>query len=301
MRHEMRAVLSALLVLLAATPTAGQTVDREAEYIAARQDAVADLRRLSNDCNLSSEEVQKRVYLEDARLRVRLAGQLVALLGDNPPPGFAPGPQASPSILACGLGASGLDGLVYSVEDRKALGEDARVLVTTEGLLRSWISRQRGWRGRDVAVGELLGNSTLYTLAFGAEVGLTTFARLPVHLPKDGLAVALLVEESQSRAVRPPQRIAAGTLRQGRVQLAVVTLDRGLEPIEACETALQASEAQARRAYDDRDFDAARRIEADGERGYVACWTSRVAGHPAFPAIVALAQQLVDRLSVDRR
>ncbi|MFM8988665.1 MAG: hypothetical protein ACKOUS_03160 [Alphaproteobacteria bacterium] len=268
----------------------------DGDYTAARRRAVQHLHLLSKDCRFSSDPRELRRFEdEDRRLRDELRRRLVGILGERPPAHFLGPPETNPPTLACGREHGGLDGLVYRASDRASM-----VLVTNSALLHAWLSDQKGWRRGDPSSDELIARGALYTLAFGANASVTPFYRFSLQLPVGVDGAAMLAEESQTRAVRPPQRLAIGLVRDGQIWLAMVSTAAPVTPVQACALRLARYQERARAASLNRDFRDAEKIMDQGEQAYVDCWGVEMARHPQREALTAQAQSLVDRLLADR-
>jgi hypothetical protein len=233
----------------------------------------------------------RRFEDEDKRLRDDLRRRLVGILGERPPADFPGPPEMNPSTLACGRDHGGLDGLVYRGSDRASM-----VLVTNSALLHAWLSDQTGWRRGDPSADNLIASGALYTLAFGANASVTPFYRLRLQLPVGVDGAAMLAEESQTRAVRPPQRLAIGLVRDGQIWLAMVSTAAPVTHVQACTRQLARYQEKARAASLKRDFRDAEKIMDQGEQAYVDCWSVEMARHPQREALTAQAQSIVDRL-----
>ena len=155
------------------------------------------------------------------------------------------------------------------------------------------LSDQTGWRRGDPSADNLIASGALYTLAFGANASVTPFYRSPLQLPVGVDGAAMLAEESQTRAVRPPQRLAIGLVRDGQIWLAMMST---AAPVQACTQQLARYQEKARAASLKRDFRDAEKIIDQGEQAYVDCWSVEMARHPQREALTAQAQSLVDRL-----
>jgi hypothetical protein len=266
--------------------------DPEQAYLAARDHAVAALKKLSG----------KKQETEEARLRAGLAKQLQALVG--PPLDGFPGPAAiSPeTLLADDIGFDSLDGLTFRAKDGS--GE---VLVTTDGLLRSWLQAHKDlWKG-EPAPSEpeaAFRSETFYTQAASPDAAVSIFASLPIRKP-DGAtsAIAFLAEESQDLATEPPEKLAVAVAKGGKIFIAIVKADVKPAPIDACTAVWKDFEAKSQAALkkydesglkDQKSFDDSTKLEGQGEAAFHKCWSEKAAGDPAFSALTKQAQSLAD-------
>ena len=288
----MRRLIALVLLLAAAPATAGPTPEQA--YLATRDHAVAALKKTSG----------KKQDAEDTRLRAGLQKQLQALI--NPPPldGF-PGPATiSPeTLLADDIGFDSLDGLTFRTKD-----DAGSVLVTTDGLLRSWLQAHKNfWKDEPNPPTEpeaAFRSEVFYTQAASPDAAVSIFASLPIRKP-DGAtsAVAFLVQESQDIATEPPEQMAVVVAKGGKIFIAIVTTDVKPAPIEACAAVWKDFEARSQAAlkkYDDsklkdeKSFEDSRKLEQQGEAAFHKCWSEKASGAAEFPALTKQAQALVD-------
>ncbi|SRR5579883_116575 len=280
--------LIALLILFAAL-AAGATTPEQA-YLAARDQAIAALKKTP----------EAKQDAEERRLRARLEQQLKSLV--NPPQldGF-PGPATmSPeTLLDHDEGFGALDGI-----SRRGKDPTSRVLVTTDGLLRSWLKEHKTfWEGDANPPTEpeaAFRSEVFYTQAVNDDAAFSIFADLPIRKP-DGAAsaVALLVAESQDVAVEPPGEIAVALSKGGKVFIAVVTAKAKPTPIAACDAIWKAFEAKSAAPSDSAQKDdkgAAESIDPSEQAAAAVhkCWFEKASGAPEFPALTEQAQRLID-------
>jgi hypothetical protein len=285
--------LIALVLLLAAAPAASAP-NPEQTYLAAHDHAVAALKKMSG----------KKQEAEEGRLRAALEKQLQALI--NPPPlgGFAGPAATSPeTLLADDIGFDSLDGLVLRSKD-----DSGEVLVTTDGLLRSWLLAHKGlWKDEANPPAEpeaAFRSETFYTQAASPDAAVSIFASLPIRKP-DGAAtaIAFLVQESQDVATEPPEQIAVAVAKSGKIFIAIVKADVKPAPIAACTAVWNDFESRSQAAlkkYDDsnlkdeKSFDASTKLEQQGEAAFHKCWFEKANATPEFSALTKQAQALAD-------
>jgi hypothetical protein len=284
--------LIALVFLLAAAP-AMSAPNSEQAYLAARDHAVAALKKMSG----------KKQEAEEMKLRAGLEKQLQALI--NPPPldGF-PGPATiSPeTLLADDIGFDSLDGLVLRAKD-----DAGDVLVTTDGLLRPWLQAHKDlWKDEPMPTDleAAFRSETFYTQAASPDAAVSIFASLPIRKP-DGAAtaVAFLVQESQDVATEPPEQIAIVVAKGGKIFIAIVKTNVKPAPIDACTAVWKDFEARSQAALkkydasglkDQKSFDESTKLERQGAAAFHKCWSEKASVASGFPALTKQAQALAD-------
>lgn len=287
----MRRLIALVLFLMAAPATSAPSPEQS--YLAARDHAVAALKKMSS----------KKQDTEETRLRAGLEKQLQALI--NPPTldGF-PGPAAmSPETLLIGdVGADSLDGLTFHSKD-----DASSLLVTTEALLRSWLQAHKDiWKDERLPtdLDAAFRSETFYTQAASPDAAVSIFASLPIRKP-DGAtsAVAFLAEESQDIATEPPEQIAVVVAKGGKIFIAMVKVEAKPGPIDACAAVWKDFEAKSQAALkkydasglkDQKSFDDSTKLERQGEVAFHKCWSEKASGAAEFPALTKQAQAMVD-------
>ena len=279
----MRTIL-AFLLLMASSAAGAQSPDRAPDqaYIAARERAIAELAKMA-DGQKKSEE--------DSRLLRGLEPLLRAAIGPFAiPKDFSGDVMPSPETLCCGLGIGMLDGLIV-------WGKSRRVLVTTEGLLRSWLQAHKSWWKNDpisTDPQQAFRSDAFLSLATASNWRVTPFASLPIVKPAGAtLAVAMLVMENQGFLLGPPGQIAVSVITGGKVFIAVVKATATDAPLTACGAIYDGFRTRSEAAA---GADAAR-LQEQGQAAFDKCWAERAKGERAFPALTKEAQDLADRLA----
>ncbi|CAO3427278.1 hypothetical protein [Azospirillum endophyticum] len=294
----MKAFAVALLLWTVGTAQAAAPLDG---YLAARDRYIAALNREGEAGGADSASRKE----EDARRE--LEGMLKVMVGPVTVRGFSADGRINLQTLLKELGFGMLDGIAYGEADNQRV-----VVVTTEGLLRSWLKQHRDWwpgLGRmPQDPRSALGEEDFYTQAISTEAAVARFADLPVKAPGAGFAVAMLATARQDIGLGVPDRIVLSVLQGGRVFVAVEPVAAPIAPIPTCDAVWKQHEEAARRAWKvfsalkqdettrETLFKKAAGLEAKGDRAYRRCFAQRFVKESGFQAVVQQAQALIDRL-----
>jgi hypothetical protein len=295
-----------IVLLLIAGPLAWAQSPEEA-YLAARVQAGAALEEKAKaaDAFDTTKPDGGTWYTAHDQARSILEAQLRRVLGPVPSPkGFSGAGTFSPDTLCCWQGVGMLDGIVF----QSAKGS---VLVTTEGLLRSWLKEHKNWWKDDplaIDPKAALQSSAFYTQAISADAAVTLFAPLPIHAPAGTtLAVAELALQCNGSCALPLY-VAVAVIKGGRVHVALVDATLATATPGTCDAvwkdfrdrykaAYAAYEAakETPRAYE--LLQAAGRLDTEGGAAVDKCRKSQPAGVAAFPGLTRQAQEFVDALA----
>ncbi len=275
----MRSLLSCLF-LLAAAPLAHAQTPADKAYVAAREQAVADLEARYKAL---SPPVDESAWAKEAQaVEGKLAARLRDVMAPFPLPkgfsviGFHPDP------VCCSAAAGTLDSLLLS-------NGRVRAVATTEGILKLWLG------GRDPRAA-LENDAIDYSRALNADAPLRIFAPLPVVAPPGAdLAIGRLVVKGRGSA-RLPLHIVVAVVRNGIVSLSL--FPASLEPEDAttpCDI-LWGKASERYRSAD--DFDARRDINATAGEQLEQCMKAHT-GAPLFPGLGRRAQRGVNVLVAD--
>jgi hypothetical protein len=263
----MRRVLVLLLLL---APPAWALTPEEAAYLAERDRANAAL-----EANWDQEAYDRAVETLTPRL-ARIVG---------PPPKGLAGKGEMNTTPCCGVGSGKLDGMAFG-----------DVVVTTEGLLRQWLTAQDP--PRDVAAGIDEGVG-IYTSGLVGDAAVEVYAPVPIARPAGATrATAHLALASQAGSLWPPQEIGVIVQKGDRVFLAYRKLAT-VPALPACEAVLAKGMDEARSMFQAGKREESLRLEADAETAYVDCWNAHAREAAAWPAILQQAQSLADALAAD--
>ena len=281
----MKFVLAALLLLAAAPAVATPLEDA---YVAAR-DAYVDKFAAYEAAN----DFGDQVLAEHDRALADLAAQLKTILGPVAIAGFSnEGAINLDTLFGSDEGFAMLDGLVFPSLDGKA-----SVLVTTNGLLRTWLRAHEHWWDTPTIpqdVEEALTINAFYTQAISADAAVARFATIPVEKPAGAVfAHAMLDMRSQDYAIGVPDEITAVVAKGERVYVIVAPVGTALHAIPACDDVWRDYEARSA-ASTESDEDV--RLLDEGEVAYHQCFAARAPDEAFFAPLTAETQALVDRM-----
>lgn len=283
------ALLIGLAAAVAGTP--------EEDYVAARDAATAKIKKI--EAKNPDADVSKINKSALAALEKRLQ----AIIG---PVAIKPYPEKGrmeyDSLSEGEFGADGLDGLRFGKD-----GEGPQLVVTTDGLLETWLKRPREWgttKGKRPSIDEALANTEFYTFAVGQDAALTKTAEIPIAKPEGAtFAVALLGGWAQDDGPNPQQQIVLAVRREGKVYIASESA-KAYKLIPACDAGWKAAEEkanaifkkyQASGAKDEKIYDSYTDTQSKGYADYLACYRQRAPKEAFFPALVKEAQEIADR------
>jgi hypothetical protein len=292
----MRPAPIALLLLLLC-PTAARAAPPEADYIAARDAAIAKIARI--EAKNPSADISRINQQALAELQTRLKS-IIGGLSVKPYP--AAGKIAFDTLSKNEVGSGGLDALRFATEDGAQ-----QVCVTTDGLLARWMRQPADWRsksGQTPTVEAALANPEFYTSAVGVDAALSKTADLPIEKPAGAsFARALLGGWAQDSGPNPEQEIVVAVLRGGKVYIAQEKA-RSYKPLPACEAVWSEAQRKSEETYKkytdggakDRKLMAEyEAIQGGADRAYRACYAERLPKADFFPALVKEAQAVADR------
>jgi hypothetical protein len=294
MSPNIFASLVLIAAALCAAPGASAAPPEQA-YLAARDHAIAVLKQKSGDKQVA----------EDKRLRAGLEAQLKSLIGPLRLEGFSGEATMSPeSLLVDDIGSGALDGISVAAAKENA----GSALVTTDGLMQHWLNAHKDWWKKEAnpptGAESAFHSEAFYTQAVSTDAAVSIFAPLPIRKPDGaGVAVALLVQQSQDLAIDPPSEIAVAVTKGPKVFIAIVNAETKTAPIAACDAVWQGFKAKsdaAQKKYqdsglkDERSFNESTLLEDDGAKALHKCWSEQASRAPEFPALVKQAQALAD-------
>jgi hypothetical protein len=170
------------------------------------------------------------------------------------------------------------------------------VMVTTDGLLKSWLTLHRTWWGRDEAKmpqtpAAALKTEGIYTQAIGFDSAFQFYAELPIAKPASAsTAVSYLYVAAQDFGPWKPDGILISVMQGGRLYIATKPVKTTVPAIAACDAIWKAAE---KKSEGRKDFDDVRKqVDADFHR----CFGERAKAMPFFAKLTAEAQTLVDEL-----
>jgi hypothetical protein len=295
-----------IVLLLIASPLAWAQSPEEA-YLAARIQAGAALEEKAKTADAfdTTKPGGGTWYTAHNQARSLIETQLRRVLGPVAPPrGFSGAGAFSPDTLCCEAGTGMLDGILFQ-------NTKGSVLVTTEGLLRSWLREHKNWWKDDPLATDpkaALQSSAFYTQAISADAAVTLFAPLPIHAPAGAtLAVAELALQCNGSCALPLY-VAVAVIKGGRVHVALVDAVLPTATPGTCDAVWKDFRDRYKAAYATYEaaketpkayelLQAAGRIESAGGAAVDKCRKSQPKGVMAFPGLTRQAQELVDALA----
>jgi hypothetical protein len=295
--YIMRLVWTLIFALASGTAFAASPED---DYIAARDKAIAAIAALNNE-NAPVETLDAA----DAKARADLEGRLSTLLGPLAVTDFpATGTINLESLSDADVGYGMLDGLRYAKSD-----DGPSLVATTRGLLGRWLQS----RAADTDAGlrlptgidEALKLDAFYTQAINSDAAFSGTLDFPLKKPEGAdIAIARLGGWTQDVGPIYEQQVVVTLVKGNKVMIASAPANPAVPRIAACDAlwtsandAAQKLAAQASEQNDQKAYDTANAAWEKGDGDYRACMSQNLPGDPAFPALVAQAQQLADHMA----
>ncbi len=256
----------------------------EDAYIAARDKYLKKF----DKADFSNDAAQK----EMDRAIADLGARLEAIIGPVTLKGSDLKPHNNLDTLSSGDDTFGhLDGLAYDPP-----GNQRMTVVTTDGLLKSWLMQHKTWWGKDdermpQMPAAALKTEGFYTQAIGFDAAFQFYAELPITKPASAsFAVSYLYVTAQDFGPWKPDGILVAVLGGGKVYLVTMPLKAPGPTIAACDAIWKAAD---QKSQGKGDVDALRkRADTDFHR----CFAERVKSMPEFAKLTSDAQALVDAL-----
>lgn len=287
-------------VMFALASGAAFAASPEDDYIAARDKAIAAIAALNNE-NAPVETLDAA----DAKARSDLEGRLSTLLGPLAVADFPPtGTINLESLSDADVGYGMLDGLRYAKSD-----DGPSLVATTRGLLERWLQS----RAADTDAGlrlptgidEALKLDAFYTQAITSDAAFSGTLDFPLKKPAGAdIAIARLGGWTQDVGPIYEQQVVVTLVKGNSVMIASAPANPAVPRIDACDAlwtsandAAQKLAAQASEQNDEKAYDTANAAWEKGDGDYRACMAQHLPSDPAFPALVAQAQQLADHMA----
>jgi hypothetical protein len=276
----MRKVARAFIAL-AFLSTVAVAASPEADYLAARDKAIASLKA-------DKDQTSDAAIAREQAARQALAVKLRALLGPVSVKGFEGAGETNPDTLLEGdEGFGALDGLTFLSSDNKA-----SLLVSTVGLTRTWLAAHRHGQNLPQEIGAALKSDGFYTAGMDTDAAVAIYADLPITKPPEaGQAAALLIVRRQDIIHGPPDEIIGSVVVGDKLLVAHVPLADKAPTIAACETLWNGYKRKIDAAKDSSA------LEEKGDAAFRHCYGERFAGEKSSQAVVQQAQGLIERLS----
>lgn len=286
---KFRAGAVAVLMLVGLFSPPAAATPQENAYITARDKYLKRFEKADPEKDKAAESDEKRAIAD-------LEKQLEAIIGPVAVKGFDPKPRANVDTLYSGYDTFGhLDGLAWGPP-----GNQRMVLVTTETIMKNWLTLHRTWWGEkeqkmpQTPMGALRVEG-FYTQAIGFDSAFQFYAELPIAKPASAsFAVSYLYIAAQDFGPWKPNEILVSILQGGKLYIISMPAKTPVPAIAACDAIWKAAEKKSAEAIaKSEDFDAVRG-KADAE--FHRCFADRAKTMPFFPKLTAEAQALVDAL-----
>lgn len=289
-------------LLFALASNAALAASPEDDYIAARDKAISDIAAQE-----SSNAAVEALDAANEKARAELEKRLSALLGPLSVKDFpATGTINLESLSASDIGFGMLDGLRYAKSD-----EGPSIVATTRGLAERWLQSKADEDDESLKLptnlGEALKLDGFYAQAIGSDAAFVKTFDFALKKPEGAdIAVARLGGWTQDVGPIYDQQVVVAVVKGDRVLVAEAPAAPAVPKIAACEALWTAADATAQKfqqAYqgsdlkDQQAYDSANAAWEKGDGDYRACMGERLPGDPAFPALLAQAQELADHMA----
>jgi hypothetical protein len=274
----------------------------EDDYVAARDKDIARIKHL-----IAANADDKKVQAEQDKMIADLQSRLDAIVGPFAVAGYPTAGKMTLETLSDGdIGFGQLDGMVHSAGD-----DGPQVIVTTRGLVDRWLRDRSAEKDAELRLpadlDAALRDNNFYTFAVTEDAAFGKTAELAPAKPAGAdFVVAALGGFAQDIGPNPRQEIVVTLQKGGRVFIASQVAKTAIGKIDACETIWTAATKTSEelwKAYekagskDDKLLDERSKAEDDGDKAYRACLVAKTPQQPYYPALVAEAQEIVDRLA----
>ena len=272
------------LVLAAGLTFAASATPQEDAYFAARDKYLKKF----DKADFSNDAADK----EMARAIADLKDKLEAIIGPVALKGTDLKPHNNLDSLSSGDDTFGhLDGLAYGPP-----GNQQMTVVSTDGLLKSWLTQHKSWWGKDEekmpqTPAAALKTEGFYTQAIGFDAAFQFYSELPIAKPAAAsFAVSYLYVTAQDFGPWKPDGILVSVMQGGRIYIVTIPVKPAVPSIAACDAIWKAAE---KKSQGKGDFDAIRK-QADTD--FHRCFADHIKTMPLFAKLTAEAQALVDTL-----
>jgi hypothetical protein len=274
----------------------------EDDYVAARDKDIARIKHL-----IAANADDKKVQAEQDKMIADLQSRLDAIVGPFAVAGYPTAGKMTLETLSDGdIGFGQLDGMVHSAGD-----DGPQVIVTTRGLVDRWLRDRSAEKDAELRLPAnleaALRDDGFYTFAVSEDAAFGKTAELTIAKPAGAdLVVAALGGFAQDIGPNPRQEIVVTLQKGGRVYIANQVAKTAIGKFDACEaiwTAATKTSEELWKAYenagskDDKLLDERSKAEDNGDKAYRACLVAKTPQQPYYPALVAEAQELADRLA----
>ena len=293
------AILAAVVLGL----TAARAAAPEQGYFAARDKAIAQIKKLAAAGADAKAQAVEKAALAD------LTKRLVALVGPVAVKGFAATAKPNLETLGDNPGNGVIDGLAFDTVPAREDG--SKLIVTTKPLFAAWAKA----RAADAASTqtlpetpeEALKSEVFYTYGVAEDAAFSRAAEVEIEKPAGAdFAVALLGRWSQDIGPSPLDRLEVAVVKGARILVADVETANKPAETPACKAIWDAASAKADKfndayrkggAKDDKLFEQSTKAQEQGSQDWLACEGKAVKAGPGYPALKSEAQDLAARLS----
>ncbi|MGC2787618.1 MAG: hypothetical protein WA397_28055, partial [Roseiarcus sp.] len=295
---------AAIVLALSLTAGGALAASPEADYLAARDKAIAEVKALEN-----SKASQSAIDAAMDKALADLTKRLKDIVGPVSVKGFSgPGRLNLDTLSGNQVGYGNMDGVAY-VDERPTSMNPPRVVITTRSLLTAWLEGKAKDEDKEsrlpTDVEAAVRQENFYS---GSDVAFAKYADLPVMKPPGAdLAVAALGLFRQDIGPFPPDAIVATVVKGDRVFVANIPHTAPIGKIPACEAIwteasrkadnLQA-EYRASGLKNKKLFEEGIQAGDQGDRDARACFNARAPEQSFFAGLTKEAQSLVDRLAL---
>ncbi|MDR2857379.1 MAG: hypothetical protein LBV50_05985 [Novosphingobium sp.] len=276
---------------------AASAASPEQDYIALRDKAIARTAAMER-----AKTPIEQIDAENEKTLADLEKRLGDMLGPIAVKGFPQkGKIALETLNASDIDFGMLDGLRYFSDH-----DSPSLTVSTRGLTTRWLRSYPNLR-LPVRIEDALKLDKFYADAIGSDVTFSKTLDLALETPGGAdLAVARLGGWTQDVGPIYDQRIIVGVVVGDRVLIADAPAVPAVPRFSECDAVWAAANAEAekhRTVYFDSKLQNQRAYAAvnvawnKGNADYLACMARNLRADPSFPALLAQAQSLADRMA----
>jgi hypothetical protein len=301
--ETIRVVLAGAVIVtaLAVAPAISAAASPEEIYFATRDAAIEKIKAFEDAKN--GEAATK----ESDRATPDLEQQMRTLLGPLAIKGLpAVGTLNLGSLWTTDQGYGTLDGLLFGAPEDKT-----HVIVTTEGIFRTWLTAHKAWWGDKMTnvpqdPTKALASTEFFTQAIMTDAAVMKFTQIPVRAPSGATyTFAMLAARSQDDSPPAPDEIFVALVQGGRVYVAYTNVARKFATVPACDAVRQAQETKSDAIYtryqaadpkDEKLFDQYTAARELADTLFLRCYAEKAGKQAAFAPALQQAQALLESL-----
>ncbi len=286
-------------VMFALASSAAFAASPEDDYIAARDKAIAEIAAME-----STNTPVETLDAANEKARADLETRLTALLGPFTVKDFpAAGKINIESLSSSDVGFGMLDGLRHGTEDGPS------IVASTRGLVERWLKSRAAETDADLKLptsfDAALKLDAFYTQAIGSDAAFTGTLDFALKKPEGAdMVIARLGGWAQDVGPNYDQEVVVTVVKGNSVLIAEAPATPPLPKIAACDAVWSAADAAAQKlakqATDESDentSDAANAAWTKGDNDFRACLGKSLPADAAYPALLAQAQSLADKMA----